>query len=261
MPTDPGSELARGRRALGARLRHLRGDAGLTGRALADLSGVHFTRVSKIEHGRVTPTLDNLRGWCRACGAEEELPGPVAAMRSVEDAYVEWRTVVRQGMKGAARPGSLNHYARTKLFRIHEINVIPGILQTEEYARGVLDFWRGFHDIPDDVAEAASFRLRRAAHAMNPAKRVVVVLAENAIRTRYCAAHDEQLVALLAHLGKPYVSVVFFESPSAEIKVTRPAEVDISVRLFAHLQSLAVYGAAARRIITRALDALDRPFR
>ncbi|GGJ98314.1 hypothetical protein GCM10010123_30380 [Pilimelia anulata] len=123
------------------------------------------------------------------------------------------------------------------------------------------------------------FRLERARRVMHAGKRIVVVLAENAIRTRYCAEHDEQLVKLLSVRALPYVSLgiiplgtlvrctgagtgfwiydnsaVYLESPSAEIKVTRPGEIDIYARVFAHLQSVAVYGRDARRIITRALD-------
>lgn len=46
--TNPADQA---RRALGARLREIRKDASLTGRALATLAGWYFTKISKIEHG------------------------------------------------------------------------------------------------------------------------------------------------------------------------------------------------------------------
>ncbi|MGH3739235.1 MAG: helix-turn-helix domain-containing protein, partial [Micromonosporaceae bacterium] len=47
MTTDPhSSSVQEARRALGARLRQLRKSAGLTGRAIADATGQHVTRVS-----------------------------------------------------------------------------------------------------------------------------------------------------------------------------------------------------------------------
>jgi len=46
------------RHALGARLREIRLDAGLSARELARLAGWHFTKVSKIEHGKQTPSED-----------------------------------------------------------------------------------------------------------------------------------------------------------------------------------------------------------
>jgi hypothetical protein len=169
-------------------------------------------------------------------------------------------------------------YARTRRFRIYEHSVLPGIFQTESYARGVLSFWREFHQVPDDVDQAVRFRLARAERAMNPAKRIAVVLTEAAIRNRYCNDHDDQLIKLLSVMSRPYVSLgiipldaivrcsvsvgfwiyddsaVYFESPSAEIKVSRPSEIEIFSRVFLHLQSLARYGPDARRLITKALD-------
>ncbi|HEY5986671.1 MAG TPA: helix-turn-helix transcriptional regulator, partial [Streptosporangiaceae bacterium] len=51
MSITPSSSAKQAREALGARLRELRQDAGLSARALAAATGQHFTRVSKIEHG------------------------------------------------------------------------------------------------------------------------------------------------------------------------------------------------------------------
>lgn len=68
------SSAKQAQEALGARLRELRKDAGLSGRALAAATGQHFTHMSKIEHGVQTPTDKGIRGWCRACGAEEQIP-------------------------------------------------------------------------------------------------------------------------------------------------------------------------------------------
>lgn len=41
---------------MGARLREIRKDAGLSGRALAIATGQHFTRAVKIENGAQAPT-------------------------------------------------------------------------------------------------------------------------------------------------------------------------------------------------------------
>src|ERR1017187_2219293 len=62
MPTPPSSSSAwQARQALGARLGELRQDAGLTGRALAQLCGWHESKVSRIEHARTAPAP----GWRR----------------------------------------------------------------------------------------------------------------------------------------------------------------------------------------------------
>jgi transcriptional regulator with XRE-family HTH domain len=62
------------REALGARLREIRKDANLTARALAVAMGSHFTKVSKIENGARSPTEQDIRSWCTACGPPTRSP-------------------------------------------------------------------------------------------------------------------------------------------------------------------------------------------
>ena len=66
------------REALGARLREIRKDANLTARALAAATGSHFTKVSKIENGARSPTEQDIRFWCTACGAAGQIPDLIA---------------------------------------------------------------------------------------------------------------------------------------------------------------------------------------
>jgi transcriptional regulator with XRE-family HTH domain len=72
--TSPSSSANQAQRALGARLREIRKDAGLSGRALAAATGQHFTRVSKIENGVQPPSDKDIRDWCRAGAAEPQIP-------------------------------------------------------------------------------------------------------------------------------------------------------------------------------------------
>jgi transcriptional regulator with XRE-family HTH domain len=97
--TDLHSAVAQARKDLGARLRQLRKSAGLTGQALADATGQHFTRVSRIENGVQPPTERNIRDWCTVCGCPDQIPDLLAAAQSVETAYLEWARQSRAGMK------------------------------------------------------------------------------------------------------------------------------------------------------------------
>ncbi len=58
---------------------------------LAAATGQHYTRVSKIEHGVQPPTDPDIRAWCRACGADDQVPDLIATLRAVESAYLEFR--------------------------------------------------------------------------------------------------------------------------------------------------------------------------
>ena len=51
-------------------------------------------------------------------------------------------------------------------------------------------------------------------------------------------------------------SLVTLETPTASIEVTRPQEVELYARMFEHLRGAAVFGAAARGLIIRALGEL-----
>jgi transcriptional regulator with XRE-family HTH domain len=129
--TNPADQA---RQALGARLRDIRRDADLSGRALAALAGWHFSKISKIEHGSQAPSEKDLRAWCRHCKAEDQLTDLIATVRSIESMYVEWRRSLATGMKRLQRAG-LPLYRRTKLFRMYEPALVPGLFQTADYER------------------------------------------------------------------------------------------------------------------------------
>jgi transcriptional regulator with XRE-family HTH domain len=262
---------------LGARLRQLRKSAGLTGQVLADATGQHFTRISRIENGVQPPTERNIRDWCAACGTEDQIPDLLATARSVESAYLEWTRQSRTGMRHLGALNSIATYRRTTTFRVHEPIVMPGIFQTEAYTRGMLTFWYAFLDAPDDMDATVAAKAERTAIALNPAKRIAVVLGEQALHTRRgtLEEHADQLTHLLACMRLPFVSVgvipadaqryavatigfwifdnnaVALETPTAAIKVTRPQEIARYVAMFDHLQNEAVHGQKARQLVAK----------
>ena len=66
---------------------------------LADATGQHFTRISRIENGIQPHTDRNIRDWCTACGAEDQIPDLIATARVVESAYLDWARQSRAGLK------------------------------------------------------------------------------------------------------------------------------------------------------------------
>ena len=283
MTTGPSSAVRQAQQALGERLREVRKEAGLTGRALAAATGQHFTRVSKIEHGVQPPSDQDIRAWCRTCGAEDQIADLVATLRAVESAYLEFRRQSRTGMKRVLGAHTVGLYEQTTTFRMYEHNVIPGLLQTADYCAAMLSFWIDFLDTPNDLDEAVAARMDRQRVLYQRGKRFAIVLEEQALRTWFGDAGTQagQLDRLLAAMSLPTVSVgiiplmveraavastgfwifddvlVAVETPTASIEVTRPQEIDLYGRMFTHLQAAAVYGKAARAIITAVLDDLN----
>jgi transcriptional regulator with XRE-family HTH domain len=283
LSTSPSSSARQAREALGARLREVRQDAGLSGRALAAATGQHFTRVSKIENGVQSPSDQDIRDWCRACTAEQQIPDLIATTRAVESAYLEFRRQARAGMKRVLGAHTLQRYERTGLFRIYEHNVIPGLFQTAAYSAAMLSFWIGFLEVANDIDAAVTARMDRQRVIYQRGKRFEVVLEEQALRTWFSTAEVQagQLGRLLEVMSMPTVSLgvipmmtertavasagfwifdsslVALETPTASVEVTRPQEIELYARMFDHLKAPALYGSAARALIIKALGELS----
>jgi len=283
--TSRDSPAAQARRELGARLRQIRKSAGLTGQELAEATGQHFTRISRIENGAQPPTERNIRDWCAACAAGDQIPDLIATAQSVETAYLEWARQARAGMRRLGDLHSIATYRRTTTFRIHEPIVMPGIFQTETYICQMLAFWYAYLGTPDDADATVAMKAERTAIALGPGKNISVILGEQALHTRRGtpAEHADQLTHLLTLMRLPTVTVgiipaevqrhaiatigfwifdtnaVALETPTAAIKVTRPREVSLYIAMFEHLQKEAIYGHHALRLIGSVLSRLLHP--
>lgn len=279
MNTSPSSATRDAQKALGARLREVRRSAGLSGRALAASTGQHFTRVSKIENGVQIPSEADIRAWCNVCDAQGEIADLTAELRAVDSSYREFRRTSRGGMKRVIGVHTPGRYDATRLFRIYEHNVIPGILQTPDYMRSMIEFWVDFLESPRDIDEAVAVRMERQRALTRSGKRFSFVLEEQALRTWFgsAAVQDAQLHRLLEVMSLPTVSVgiiplmrprygvpstgfwifdnelVSLETPTAGITVARPSEVSLYARMFDLMKGAAVHGPGARELIGRVI--------
>ena len=160
MPVSPSSSVQRAREQLAERLRDIRLDASLTARALSAAAGWHEAKTSRIESAKKAPSEDDIRTWCRVCGAERAIPDLIAASRSADSMYTEWRRLQPAGMR-RDQENRLPLHERTKVLKAYVGTVVPGFLQTPEYATALLSAIRDFHGTPDDVADAVAARMQR----------------------------------------------------------------------------------------------------
>src|ERR1700733_5517775 len=137
MPISPSSSVQRAREQLAERLRDIRLDASLTARALSAAAGGHEAKTSRIESAKKAPSEDDIRTWCRVCGAERSVPDLIAASRSADSMYVEWRRLQPAGMR-RDQENRVPVWERTKLLKSYVSSVVPGWLQTEAYATALL---------------------------------------------------------------------------------------------------------------------------
>ncbi|WP_411150218.1 helix-turn-helix domain-containing protein [Streptomyces sp. A30] len=276
------SSVQQAREALGARLREIRKDSGLTARELASLAGWHESKCSRIENGRTAPSDDDLRTYTLNCGAVDQTDDLIATARNIDGAYVEWRRMERSGLR-RAQESVIPLWERTRHFRAYSSWLIPGPLQTRAYIEALLRAIRDRRALPDDLEEAVRVRVDKQRILHEGPRRFAVLLEESALRHQIggAATMAGQLGHLLSLATLPNVSLgviplsadrtalwpvedfwifddaqVNVELVSAFLTITQPHEVGMYAQTFADLADLAVYGATARALITAAIDAL-----
>ena len=181
------SDAQRAKQAFGSRLREIRQDAGLTGRQLAEQTGFHFTKISRVEHGAQGLSDADIRTWCLACDASDEVPALIAQARAADSLYREWKRQARSGLRRLQETiGPL--YEQTKLFRVHEHWSIPGLLQTAAYSTESMAYWSRLLNLPDDRTAATAARLERQRVLRCGDHQFAFLLAEQTLRTRIGSA-------------------------------------------------------------------------
>ncbi|MGH3826447.1 MAG: helix-turn-helix domain-containing protein [Pseudonocardiaceae bacterium] len=274
------SSVIQAREVLGHRLRDLRKDAGLTGRALATLAGWDSSKVSKIEYGKQTPTEDDIRVWCRHCQAADQIPDLIATVRNIESMYTEWRRVLRAGTR-RRQQASLSLEAQTGLFRWYEPVLVPGLLHTVEYATAVMAQVIAVYQIPDDLADGVAARMQRQHILYQGNRRFHFILAHQALLTTVGDTDVMlgQLDRLLTFIALPRVRLgiipataayqvptnqfimfderlVHVETISAELAINQPREIALYAKTFHQLSAQAVYGQEAKEMINARLATL-----
>ena len=261
-------------------LRGLREGAGLTTYQLAERLGWSQSRVTRIENGIIQASADDADAWAEATGADSGTREDLSALAySAWNEVRSWRVSHRGGLAARQREmGQLEH--RATEIRQFQPEAIPGLLQSESYARRAL----AFADVTDKggVDSAAKTRIKRQAILREPGRTFDFTLAEGALRWRPVPRDlmEEQLGHLLAAAALPAVSLsvipfdreaaqayqnafTIFRIPDAptvlveffhgETFPSTATEVSLYERLFATLRDSALHGdealAFARAVI------------
>jgi transcriptional regulator with XRE-family HTH domain len=187
------------RRQLGRRLQRLREAAGRTAVEVETARIASRTKVWRIEAGKVPVKVPDVWALCRFYGvdeAETEALSTLAVGTSEQGWWEDYADVVPDwfklyvGLEAAA--------TRIQTF---EDSIVPGELQTADYARAV---YRAAQ--PDDGEEAieryVQLRLERqqSLHRRSPAPEMVIVLGEGVLRRPVGGTHV--LSAQLEHLRR-----------------------------------------------------------
>ncbi|GAA3176706.1 helix-turn-helix transcriptional regulator [Streptomyces ramulosus] len=185
--------------AFGQRLRTLRDERGWTQDELGERMGYSGTHVSAVETGRRSPTTHFSHRADRAFGTGDLLERQGRAVRN---------TALLEGF-----PEFVTHEARAAEIRLFELSIIPGLLQTPEYAAAITMGALRRGAITELQAEERLTLLARRQESLrrDPAPLVYVVLDESCIRR--VVGGPDVMEAQLAQLAD------FAELPSTVLQV------------------------------------------
>ncbi|WP_433243300.1 helix-turn-helix domain-containing protein [Streptosporangium sp. CA-135522] len=191
---DPGSPRVR----FGAEMRRLREEAQLSQAAVASRLGCTQTQVSRLEAATRTPSKSDAERLDRLFGSDG----------SAFFAGMHRRIV--------ARPGSPAWFANwveeiepnALVLRSWDPLLIPGLLQTESYARHL--FSHGPRATPDEVEERVQARMRRRRILDKEHSPLLLVLIDEGVLRRKVSGSQvmgEQLAYLLEVAQRPEISI------------------------------------------------------
>ncbi|MDT0379367.1 helix-turn-helix transcriptional regulator [Streptomyces sp. DSM 42041] len=196
------------RMALGARLRVLREESGLTHTEAGAAIGVSRSKISRLEHGRTGSKQRDVEALLALYGVVGEAE----------------RSVVRTLAEQANTPGWWHRYLdllpswlhdylgaeqAADVIRGYEVQFVPGLLQTPAYAREVVRL--GHPDAPKDVLDRhVEFRMRRQEVLDRPTPPHLWVVVDEAVLRRPLgsrAVMRDQLDHLARMARRPHITV------------------------------------------------------
>ncbi|MFF3005110.1 helix-turn-helix domain-containing protein [Kitasatospora sp. NPDC057940] len=267
---------------LGRRLRTIRTAAGLDGRTLAGRLGWPASKVSKLQQGRQSPTVADVRAWADACDVPEAAAELVVQLHELDDRYAQWRRELRHG-HAAVQKSWADMEAAAQTIRAFEPCWVPGLLQTADYAAARFREHAQLNDSPPDTDAAVAARLARQQilYSHSPGGRHWHILLTEAALLYGTASAEvmrAQIDRLVSATTLPALrlGVVPFrtrlpaspvhgfwvfddqlasvEVVSGELRLGLPEEIAQYRKVFDLLAPSALYDADARRLLTAAAE-------
>jgi transcriptional regulator with XRE-family HTH domain len=265
------------RSELGTALRALRLVSGMEAKAVARGAVMSTSKLSKIENGRVAPAVLDVERILTALGVSEEVKAEyLAAARAEATEATAWRLYGRLGFHRKQQQIAALEQGMTSL-RLFQPSLVPGLLQTPEYVRAVLES-KGLG--PDMLARTIAARIDRQRVLHDATKQLHFVITEPVLRWRLlpCTMMAAQLdrivsVSRLAHVdvrvvplsarqtdvpGHSFVlrddRMVTVETTHAEIMVTDPRDIAVYAEKFERFSAAALPGDAMRAFLTALRD-------
>jgi transcriptional regulator with XRE-family HTH domain len=197
MTTGQSREPRIQRARLGSELRRLRTLAGLSGADLGRQLEVSQKTISRIEHGDSLPSLPQVTVWARATGAPaDRLAVLTGLLEAAVNEVATFRDKLTDGLM-AVQLEVRELESSSGTVRNFQTGIIPGLLQTAEYARRVMEMANIRNDA--NLAAAVAARLERQQALHDKSRDFEFLMTEAALRWR--PGPPELLAAQLDHIA------------------------------------------------------------
>jgi transcriptional regulator with XRE-family HTH domain len=258
---------------IGTMLREHRQDAGKTLEEIAGSVGMTRATISKYETGKILPPVATVERLADALGvAADQRRALIDAATAAHTEVHAWRAIQTPSFR--RRQDEIRAIeAQASQIRLFQPSIIPGLLQTPQYCKALLELDR-IRPV-ENLADAVSARMERQAALYDEAKLFAFVITEGALRWRIGSpsVHAIQLHHLAGLANLPNVSVgvipmlaevgarqtnmfaifdsaaVVIETMTAELTLREEQLIGFYVRVFETLSSHAIYGEDARMIL------------
>lgn len=279
------TDLDQRRLVLGDELAVLLSAAGMSGRALAQATGWQPSKVSRVINGKQAATDSDVVAWCRATGtSEDETQRLRATLRSIRAEEMRWSRQLVSGHR-ALQDDMAALEARASHIRTVDVALVPGLVQTADYAAALLRTLAAIRRSTPDTDEAVRARMQRQHILYDRGKTIELLTSELALRNAACDAETmaAQLDRLLAVQGLPSLRMgilplgatmpvpllhgfcvlderVMVETWHREDEAEDPADVALYHRIADALWGVALEGEDARALLLRvARDYANQP--
>ena len=279
------TDFQQAREALGARLRELRlsaPDGRVTGTALARRLGWPHSKIYKLENGRQTATAGDLRAWADGVGQPEAFEELEARLKGFESHIRSWRRQLAAGHRPVQDSWNVE-VAHARSIRVWEESVVPGMLQTADYARHMFLRYADLQGSVRDTDEAVRARMKRQEWLYQGGRKLHALVWEAALRALICppSVLVAQLDRLIGVIGMDTVELgiipfgaplkipaangfwvlderlVIAEDWHAELWLDDADSIATYLRVWRTLQTSATYGADAHNLINAARRELN----
>lgn len=193
-------------RRLGAQLRDLRTNANIRGIELAKAAGVSQSHLSQCENGRAVLAAKQLDAALAHLGVADDQAEHMQKLRRDAAKKGWWHDFVDVLPEQVEVLIGLETEA--SWLRTYEGGVIPGLLQTRDYAEAVISAATPYVR-PEDIERRVDLRMRRQERLAEPDCQLTAVIGEEAIRYQVggAAVLREQLYHLINVVARYNVTV------------------------------------------------------